>query len=143
VNELFPARLIGGCLIVLGVAMLVGHRRAWHRQQADLETDESDRRHFAARYRRRMQTSGIIVLLGLLIPLGDWLFVLNRPVLSTLYWVGVLVLVGWVVLLGIGDFLSTSAHSRVALSRLHARQRQLEDELAALRSRHSNGRRQP
>lgn len=142
VNELFPARVIGGCLIVLGAVMLAAHVRAWRKQQAEVDLDESDRRHYRTRFRRRMQTSGLILVLGVLIPLGDWLFVLGRPVVSTLFWVGVLVLVGWVVLLGIGDLLATKAHSRVSLSRLHVKQRQLEQELAALRRR-SNGRDHP
>jgi hypothetical protein len=58
-------------------------------------------------YRRRMQASGMLGIIGLLI-LGH-LWIHDNTVLA-IYWSGVIVLVFWSVLLALGDWASSRLH---------------------------------
>lgn len=134
--------LFGTALFVLGLCLMRWHVSSWRAQKHDLNLADEQRDHYYRRYRRRMQASGLIALLGVLLPVGVALPVLKQaPGLWSVYWVGVLLLSLWVILLGIGDFFSTVSHSRTALTEIRARQRALERQLSELRGRQSNGRR--
>ena len=136
-NLLAPA--VGGILIVLGATMMLSHLRTWKRRRGSDDLSHQDLSHYRSQFRRRMQASGMIALLGLLIAVGDVLPLLQKnPVLATVYWLGVLILTAWVVLLGLSDALSTRLHARSALRDLQQQQRTLQRELARLR-RHTNG----
>ncbi len=131
---------VGGGLFVTGVLFLRWHIQEWRQEKNDPGLDPNDRKHFYARYRRRMQTSGILVLLGILIPLGDWLIDRNKnPLPATIVWIVVLLLTMWVIVMALGDMLSTKTHSQAALSRVRQKQQDLERQVAELRSRDGNG----
>ncbi|NOX55863.1 MAG: hypothetical protein GXP27_15755 [Planctomycetes bacterium] len=135
---------VGAALIVTGLVMITAHVRAWKRQRQDPALDDFDREHYRARYRRRLQTSGLIALLGLLIPLGDAPFLWRQGVrISTIFWLAILLLTVWIVLLAIGDIVATRTHARVALSRIRRKQRELESRADELKRRRSNGRQRP
>jgi len=126
--------------MVTGLGLMAAHVHAWRRQRQDPSLDEFDRDHYRARYRRRLQTSGLIALLGLLIPLGDAPFLWRQGVrISTIFWLAILLLTAWIVLLALGDIASTRAHARVALSRIRRKQRELESRANELKRRRSNG----
>ncbi len=130
----------GGALLVAGLWMMRSHWLAWQAQKADGENDESDIRFLRRRFRRRMQASGMMALIGLLLPIGDWVDLFRpAPGWFAAYWGLVLLLVMWLFLLAIGDMVSTRAHAAVALNRIKAQQRQLEQEALALRKRTSSG----
>ncbi len=141
-NETLIAVLAGAALVVLGISMVVGHRRAWDGQKNDPELTEFDRVHFYRRFRRRMQTSAMLVVLGLLLAVGGTLIPWQNFGAATqlAYWIGVLLLTFWVILLALGDMIATRVHSRISLSQVRQKQRALEQELARLKSRGSNGR---
>ena len=132
----------GVALVVLGLAFLRRHRRTWRARQSDLLLDENARRYYWRQYRRRLVTSGLIVLLGVLIPVGDMLLE-RRPappaVPLTLFWIGILLLVLLVLLLGFVDLFATGMHARDEISRFYtekaALERQAEDLRRALRER--------
>jgi len=131
---------VGLTLVIAGLCMLRTHVLAWKRQQSDESLDNSDRAHLYARYRRRLQTSGLIAILGLLIPLGDSpMFWKQGPAVSTLFWGAILVITFWISLLALGDLVATRTHARIALSRIQRKQRDLEEQLAQLKKRNSNG----
>jgi len=137
----FVSAFVGAAIIITGVLVMRSHYYTWQKQKADPDIDDREREHLRRRYRRRLQATGLLVVIGILIPLGDIevLFV-NRPVLFAVHWFTVIGLVMWVGLLAVADLASTRAHSRVSLSRLQQKQRELEREVAALQKRHSNGR---
>ena len=136
----FVSAAFGGALIVGGILMLRSHKRVWEQQQADPELDEEDRSFLGRRYRRRMQASGLLTLIGLMLPLGDLVRVFaGAPGWFAAYWIVVLLLVMWLVMLAIGDLASTKVHTTIALNRIRAEQRKLEREAAALRAQLSNG----
>lgn len=130
---------VGAGLLVLGLFFMRWHVREWRQEQNDTSLDSHDRNHYYARYRRRMQTSGSLVLLGLLLPFWDWL--LNQRLVIPATLVGFLVfgLIGWVFLMAFGDMLSTRTHSHVALAKVRQKQRELEREIDELRKRETNG----
>lgn len=130
----------GGLLVLFGLGLMVAHVRSWRKQKQDPELDESERSHFFIRFRRRMQTSGMIAVLGVLVGAGDQLPILRKdPLLFTLYWIAVLLLTFWVMLLALGDYLTTRSHARSELARIQREQRELEKQLAELKRRGSNG----
>ncbi len=139
-NDWWVTLAVGAALVVAGLCMMAAHARAWQRQQADQRLDELDRRHYRARYRRRLQTSGMIALLGVLLPLGDAPFFWRQGVqVATVFWLVVLAVTLWIVVLAVADLVATRTHARAALARLRSKQRALESRAAELRKR-SNGR---
>jgi uncharacterized membrane protein len=140
VNDWWIAATVGAVLVVLGALMMRSHLVAWRRDREDAALDDPDRKHLYTRFRRRMQTSGCIILIGILIVLGDSPIAARDPRVWTLIWCVVLVIVFLIILLALGDLTSTRVHSRVAMARLKQKQRALETQLKELQSRRSNGR---
>jgi hypothetical protein len=70
-------------LIGLSGALLDMHRRSWRRADNDRSLSPTERRHALAQFRRRMQASGIIGVLGVGIGIGP--LVPHRPWPITLY----------------------------------------------------------
>ena len=140
-DDWYISASVGAAIVIAGVLLMRSHYRSWSQQQEDPELDERQRRHLQRRYRRRMQASGLLTLIGIMIPIGDIESVFgDQPVLFAVYWFAVIALVMWVALLALGDLAATRAHSQVDLRRIEQMQRELEQELAALRSRGENGR---
>ena len=91
-----------------------------------------------------MQVAWIIVLEGILIPVGYILIPWkNIPVLFALYFGIVLALAGWMILLALGDNLATTTHTKVALRQVRRKQRELQEQIAEIKRRGSNGRGSP
>lgn len=141
-NELLVTGITGAILLVFGLAMIRSHRQSWAAQKNDAELPEAERVYLYRRYRRRMQTSAMLVVLGILIALGDALVPWRNlpPIAYFIYWGGVLLLTLWVILLAFGDMASTRVHARISLAQVQEKRRQLEQELAEYRNRRSNGR---
>ena len=82
--------LFAGCGISLfAVCLLLTHMMSWRRQRNDPALTDEDRVWLAKRFRRRMQTSGMLVIIGVLIPVGDQLLPLD-PRWFAIYWLVVL-----------------------------------------------------
>ena len=130
----------GGILVLAGLSLVQAHVRSWKRQKTDPELDDADYSHLSARYRRRLQTSSMIAMLGVLLAVGDQLPILRkRPGLFGLYWFAVLLLTLWVVVLAAGDFDATQANGRTSLAEFRKKQRDLERQAAEIKRRRSNG----
>jgi hypothetical protein len=137
VNNPTPATIVAIGLAALGVGLLVSHQRTWRSQQDDPALSDEERAFLHRRYRRRMQTSGMLSLLGILIGVGDALLVIQKqqPIWPTLYWIGVLLLTGWVMLLAFGDLMSTAARAKAELARARQKQRELERQVVEFKNR--------
>jgi len=137
-----PSLLFGFVLAGGGIVAILWHVRSWRTRQQDPSLSTSERDHYRRQYYRRLQTSGIIALLGVLFPIGDsdgpvpWK---AHPLAWSIYWFFVLGLTFWVMLLAVGDMVSTRMHTQEALSRLREQQRELEREAARLRARSTDG----
>ena len=126
--------IFGGCVLLAGVLLQLSHRAAWIHEQIDFASDPRELRHFQSRYRRRSQTSGLIALVGLLIPIVDLPVVWNvGPLAPTILWGTIGGLCIWIGVLALGDLATTKAHSRVTLARLEIHKTELMDELERLR----------
>lgn len=126
VNYLFPI-----AIILLAVAMMVSHWRSW--RQASSEGDDAERSFQRRRFRRRMQTSLMLALIGVALIVGQWIPPRIWPSTYVFFWCGVAAMVFWVILLAGADFVATSTR----LGRLHrqraAEQSRLQAELIRLK----------
>lgn len=138
--EALPALVVGALLIGLGAGSAWYQ---WRYRQPDREADDVGRQHATRQLRRRLQVSGMLVLVGILIPLGDQLpFFQQAPAAFVFFWGAVLLLTAWIALLAIADLASARAYHRVAGVRLHQARRELEAELQQYRAQtngHANG----
>lgn len=132
-NDFLPALTFGGVLAVLGVVMVVGHVRSWRKQRSDHRLGMTDLDHYAARFRRRMQTSIGVIVIGVLIAAGDIFIWRFGPMASTAFWMTILVFACWIAMLAIGDMTAIKVHSQSTLAHYEASRRALEAELAELR----------
>lgn len=125
-----PALVFGGLLLLLGGGS------AWYlRRQPLPPVSEPDAREFALHQRRRRyQVSGLLALIGVLIPLGDTLPLFRQsPVAFVIFWVAILFLAGWVMLLAVADFATSRLHHGRAQQRLDQQRQRLEAELTRLK----------
>jgi drug/metabolite transporter (DMT)-like permease len=143
-NDWLPLTLSGAFLVVLGVLMIRSHRRTWQRHRDDSSLAQRELQYFFAQYRRRLQTSAIIALLGVLLFVGD--VVLPRILYEEdfmevfpFFWIVVLCLTLWIFILAWGDVTAIRIHSKTVLNCHLKEQRKLEEELAKLKNRQSNG----
>jgi len=139
-----PMTITGTSLLVLGVLMMRSHVRTWRRHQSDQSLDERERQHFRSQFRRRMQTSAIIALLGVLLFVGDVVLPLvldEKDFVGTfgVYYIVVLLLTLWIFVLAWGDVAAIRVHSQTALARNRRKQRELEEQLTELKRRRANG----
>lgn len=141
-NNPWPALAVAVALVAIGIGLMSWHVRGWRRQQSDPTLEEHDRDYYRRRYRRRMQIATILAVLGVLIGLGDALlpFQKRHPIPTSLYWIGVLLLTGWLMLLGFADMWSTAAYSRAALARVRLKRRELERQVVEFKHRNPDGR---
>jgi hypothetical protein len=142
VNNPWPALAVAVALVAIGITLMSFHVRSWRRQQSDPTLEEYDLDYYRRRYRRRMRIAAMLAILGVLIGLGDALvpFQKQHPIPITLYVIGLLLLTGWVMLLGFADFWSTAARGRAELTRVREKRRELERQLVEFKHRNFDGR---
>lgn len=131
---LLPVLVISG----LGATMMWSHYRV-RISQTDSPKDELEERHLTKRFRRRMQASGVLVLLGILISGGQFIDGKAMPAVFSIYWLFVLFLTFWVILLALGDATSILTYSKVAQGKLNQQRREIEREFERLKAKQGNG----
>ncbi|MFK7822196.1 MAG: hypothetical protein AB8G99_26105 [Planctomycetaceae bacterium] len=130
------APVTGGCIVIFGLFLLRTHVRSWHQQQVDTSLDDHERDFCERRYRRRMQTTAMLIGIGAMVSVGDQLLPLDKsPVWFAVYWTVVLLATLWIAFQALGDLAQTKVHSRANLARIRRKQRELSDELSQLRDR--------
>lgn len=130
-----PALIFGSALMGIAVGLGVFVWKARRALDSIVESDESARHHADAQFRRRMQVIVMLFIIGILIPLGDQLdkLFIQRPTLF-IVWVGtVIFLAFWMVLMALGDWLSTMSYSQIAKAHLRHERRELEEEIRRYR----------
>lgn len=126
-----PAIIFGCLLGVCAVMLAVWQRRVWAQGGALLPESDPNRQYAARQLRRRLQVSAALLLLAVIIPAGDFLSEKDHQgVVYIAFLAIVVVLVMWIVLMAIGDYAITAAHTRVDMARLRRERQSLEAELA-------------
>jgi len=135
-----PVIIAGGGVIAFGLYLLRHQANSWRKQQSK-DLPQKDLDHFQSQYRRRKQTSWLLVVIGVLMVGGDLLLTDHKnPLIFVIWVIGLLLLVAWVVLLAVGDWVAIRAYSQAALSEIRMQQMALEREAERLRERtRSNG----
>lgn len=125
-------------LVLVAGAMMAGHVRVWRSaRQPDLPP--RDRDYHRRRFRRRMQSSAMVGLVGVAIFVGYW--IQDPPLLVVVYWSGVLLLVAWLGLLAMADIVSTAHHFGRMREDVLIEQARLEARARRIRHAQGNGRR--
>jgi hypothetical protein len=109
-----------GAGVIVGVAgvLIAWHMRTWRKALA-AKLSASELKFAFQQYRRRMQTSAMLALVGGLIGGGPWV---TAPLAVLLYWLAVMVLILWIMLLAGADMLATRMHFAEVETMQHLKQ---------------------
>jgi hypothetical protein len=130
-----PSIQFGLLLCALSAGLIAWHVRAWKRLQgAEIEPGE---RNFRRRqYRRRMQTSAMLGVLGAAIFIGQLLMIwVTSQAFLVVYWGGVVVLVLWLALLALADMAATGFYYSRVKSNYVVERARLQGELQQARKK--------
>ena len=132
-------------MVALGLFLIRHHNVVWSRQQADDQLSSDDQTYYHRQYRRRVQTSGLLAVIGIVMLLGNLLKFDKDNQIAFLVWViSLLLLVLWVLLSAMGDWLAIRAHAQAALTEVRMQRMALEREAERLREQqrgNGNGKR--
>lgn len=107
--ELWSSILVSLLLVAVATGLMVWHIRLWRGVQTG-DSDQRERDYLFRQYRRRMQTSAMLGLLGVAILVGQLLMPWVSRLFAILYWGGVLLLLAWMGLLALADIIATQQH---------------------------------
>jgi hypothetical protein len=135
---------IFSALVTLAAAGLLGsHVRAWHKAQQTI-TDPVELDFRRRQFRRRMQTSAMLGLLGPGVLVGRLLVHFRpEPMVILIYWGVVLLVLIWISLLAIVDVWATRFHFGRVQERLLLEQAKLRAQLQHKQSVRGNGKAGP
>jgi hypothetical protein len=126
---MIAAFIISLSLLGLSGLLIDSHRRSWAAARDAAELPDRDKRFALAQYRRRMQASSMIGLIG--VAIGGGPLVPREPRPMALYLAMLLVSCAWIMLLSLLDVWATRQHyQRLRMEQL-AKQLQLALELAS------------
>lgn len=94
-------------LVLAAVGLIWMHWRTWQ-QALDAPHENAEEQRFAwLQFRRRVQSSGMIGLVGLGIFIGQFI---RSPVVWVFFWTGIALLLVWILLLALADAFATQQH---------------------------------
>ncbi len=96
--------------MLLSAALIHAHRREWRVEPQRSSADRPPAQQAWVRFRRRVQASGMIGVLGVLI--SCFPLVPTTYLAVTIYLLALMLLVCWLMLLAIGDAIATRTHYR-------------------------------
>ncbi|QDT44826.1 hypothetical protein Pan241w_49420 [Gimesia alba] len=136
-TDTIPGIIVGTLLVLFGAGLIHLHRTSWFHRQHDEDLSDDDYLFFSKQYRRRMQTSSLLVLIGFLIMIGDAPYMpwKSYPGLFAAYWGGILLVAFWVILSAIGDMSASRVRSTNLISRIQDQQRLLEKQLMEMKEK--------
>jgi peptidoglycan/LPS O-acetylase OafA/YrhL len=113
-------------VLMLAGGLLYWQTRAWRRVQQEENAGE-DLEYARRQFGRRVQTSAMMALLAVGLCLGQLIARDQHPTLFVLFWLGMLLLLAWMVLMALGDLVL----GRQRLARLARERRIAEAQLTA------------
>jgi hypothetical protein len=103
---MLPTLLFAAGLVLTSLLLMAWHVKSW-READHGGLSERDAEFFRRQCRRRLQTSSMLGIIGLLI--FGHLWIPDNTTLA-IYWIGVIGLLVWTVLLAAGDFAASRMH---------------------------------
>jgi hypothetical protein len=120
-------------IAALGVLLLVWHRRTWQTVRSTV-TEAGELRFHRRRYLRRLQTSGLLVVLGMALEGGQWIAADRHPSLFVFFWCAVSLLAAWMIVLALCDAIATRLHLNDQLRRQVIERAKLNAELTRIKA---------
>lgn len=117
----------------LALGMLVVHRRSWRTlQERSLDACEHD--YHYRRYRRRVQASSLLALIGPALFVGYRIPPRELPWLFIGYWMVVILVTAWIGLLALGDAVASGRHFSLQRRQRTANRAELREGIAERRA---------
>lgn len=129
--QTLPALIFGILLVVIATIMAAFVRKSRLDLEPILKNDDAGRLHANRQFRRRIQISVLLAVIGVIIAAGDQMDkVIGGRALLFLAWISsIFALTMWMVLLALGDWLSTMSHSAITRVQLRHERSALEEEI--------------
>ncbi len=106
--EPFIPFIVGVMIILFGAWFLIRHNQAITRFQNDHELSEKQRIALVTQHRRRRVATGLIIVIGFLIPMSEIAATVNKnPLLATLILMAILMLVALLFMYAFWDLLAS------------------------------------
>ena len=131
--------VFGAFLIAFAAVMLARHRAAWQAASED-ELGEQEHDYLRRQYRRRLQASAMIGLVGIAVVVGIWF---TDTVAAAVYWGAVALVVCWIGLLAVADLISTRMYFHSVRKGQLEEQAALQTELDRIKRRDGDGNGKP
>ncbi|HUG68823.1 MAG TPA: hypothetical protein VMM76_13835 [Pirellulaceae bacterium] len=127
--------VFAACLLGASVTLLCVHLRAWRAYQGEgLDEHAFDFRR--RQFRRRMQASAMIGVVGILVLVS---LAVTEPVMTAILWLVVLALVLWMLLLALADMVTSYFYYNQIRARHMAEHATLQAQVDRIRRREGNG----
>jgi hypothetical protein len=133
-NILFSSFLVG-----LAALLLISHAAAW-RNTRESEQDEKVLDFHRRQFRRRMQASAMLGIVGLGVAGGMWIDAQDDTILSVAYWIAILLIVAWIAALAAADWVASRFYYDLIHTDQQTEHAAIQAELERIRSREGNGR---
>ena len=128
-RAILPSLWMCALLVITSLWMIKMHIRDWREARADESREPHELNFRRRRFRRRMQTSGILGVLGIAILVGHFIQPPMAIAVVAVYWATVLLMVAWILVLACFDAIATQMHSSRMQRRNESEQALLEAKL--------------
>jgi hypothetical protein len=140
VSDLLSCAVFSAVIVLAAAGLLAWHIRTWRAVRVR-RVDRAELDFRRRQFRRRVQASAMLGLLGPAVFFGSLMMVYRlRPLAITLYWLAVIVVLGWLALLALADVLATKQYFGRVQDHYTVEQAKLRAELRRIQSLRSNGR---
>ena len=136
--DFWSSGLVSLLLLASAAGLMVWHVRLW-RTLRDRPLEPRELAYRRGQFRRRMQTSAMLGLLGVAIISGEALTLSGSRMFAGLYWGGVLLVVAWMALLALADMLATHQHFNRLRTEYLIERAKLQAEVQRIKAARSNG----
>lgn len=136
--EIGGSILFGLFLLACAAGMMGWHVRSW-REARRRQLDVIELAFRLRQFRRRMQIGGLLAGLGVSLPVGHWIVLMQWTTLAVVYWGLFLLVLAWFVVLAMADFWTTKYHFGRLRDRCLLEQTRLQAQLRRIRSVRGNG----
>jgi small-conductance mechanosensitive channel len=137
--DIWQTIVISLVILLASAALLTSHVRTWKAMQAEpLEPEDHEYRR--RQYRRRMQCSSMLGVLGFAIVAGRLMMLARTlPLVIFVYWTAVVLVVFWIGVLAVVDMLATKRHFARLREHCLIEQAKLQAELRRLQGNGHSG----